>query len=161
MSMLYYVTCNSRKEIETEYFKWNISDAAGEFLYRLYARIIFNSTSTRNYTLCQFTFTSLNKDARSMPSVCVQVPTDYIVLFPLRFPPALLFPRSATIKDRSHVSRVGCRSSSDHHVSADFPIKPAEQLSIGGNQRLLSACSAILPRRRDSNWALHDRVRLC
>lgn len=35
--------------------------------------------------------------------------------------------------------RAGCRSSRDRHVSVDFPIKFAEQLSIDGNQRLLSA----------------------
>lgn len=64
------------------------------------------------------------------------------------------------IKDRSHVpaSRLSIVHS-DRHVSDDFPIKPAEQLSIDGNQRLLSACPAIILGIEARSWALHDRAK--
>lgn len=48
------------------------------------------------------------------------------------------FPGPSRLRIEVTYQRAGCRSSSDRHVSADFPIKPTEQLSIGGNQRLLS-----------------------
>lgn len=54
-------------------------------------------------------------------------------------------PPSSLINDRGHVAawptvdRLGGR-----HVSADFPIKPAQRVSIDANQRLLSACPPIL-----------------
>lgn len=52
----------------------------------------------------QLTFPSLNKDARSIPWICVQVPANCTVLSPPCFLLVPLSPRSVTIKDRSHVS---------------------------------------------------------
>lgn len=131
---LYY---NSGKKNKIAWMCNWINDAVEEFLY--YLLELFNSTSTRDYTLRQLTFTSLNKDTRSMPASKSQ---RIIVLSPpFLFAPFFLGPSRLRIEVT--YQRVSCRSSSDRHVSADFPIKPAEQLSIDSNQRLLSACPVI------------------
>lgn len=109
--------------------------------------------STKNYVNWTFIFMSLLKDAGSIAWFYIQILADYMVLFLLDFLPVPLFPRFVMIKDRSHVpaSRLSIVRS-DRHVSDDFPIKPAEQLSIDGNQRLLSACPAIILDVEARSW---------
>lgn len=54
-----------------------------------------------------------------------------------------LLPACCDQRSRSRSSLADCRSLA-RHVSADFPIKPAQRVSIDANQRLLSACPPIL-----------------
>lgn len=77
-------------------------------------------------------------------------PVDRIIvfsspLFPPPFPlPPLLLPARRDQRSRSRSWLADCRSLAARHVSPDFPIKPAQRVSIDANQRLLSACPPIL-----------------
>lgn len=59
-------------------------------------------------------------------------------------PPSPLLPARRDQRSRSRSWLADCRSLAARHVSPDFPIKPAQRVSIDANQRLLSACPPIL-----------------
>lgn len=116
------------------------------YLYTFIQRILYPVTSVIHL--------HLHKDAESIGRR--SNPSELQFCFLHIFFPFLL--DSSRLKIEVTYQRVGCRSPDDRHVSADFPIKPAEQLLIDGNQRLLSACPAIFLDVR-APIALHDRVR--
>lgn len=126
------------------------------YIVSVCARIIFNSTSTRDYAS---TYISIFKQRCEIDTVDLRPKSQRIVQFCLLCVFFLFLSLLSPSRLRIEVTyrRVGCRSSSDRHVSADFPIKPTEQLSIGSNQWLLSACPAIFLEVGVRSG--HDRVR--